>query len=159
MSILPDHTIRALRPVEPFCERGVFMGMSFGLSCAGYDVRVALEGGEDRRVPVTLPPGSFTLLHTLERFTMPHDVAALVKDKSTWARRGLMVQNTFIEPGWRGYLTLELKVQGGHCVELQHGMPIAQIIFQRLETPPECVYSGKYQDQEDRPIPAREEKI
>lgn len=145
--ILSAQSIRALRPVEPFEERGVIRGRSYGLSVAGYDIRIA-QG-------VTLLPGEFALASSVERFAMPADVLALVKDKSSWARLGLSVFNTVIEPGWRGYLTLELKNQGNRVLHLDCGDPIAQILFERLDVPTETPYSGKYQDQEAGPQPAR----
>lgn len=133
--------------VNPFVERSVAHGMSYGLSAAGYDVRV-----KQRRI---LRPGAFVLASTVEHFDMPNDVLGHVADKSTWARRGITVQNTIIEPGWRGWLTLEIANHGDAIVELEEGMPIAQIIFHLLAAPTELPYGGKYQDQEDKPVPAR----
>lgn len=135
--------------ISPFAERQQHerSGTSFGLSACGYDVRIA----QDRR----LGPGEFLLASTMERFVMPRDVMAQVADKSTWARRGLAVQNTIIEPGWEGWLTLELTNHGSKIIALTAGTPIAQIIFMRLEEPTEQPYEGKYQDQEDRPVEAR----
>lgn len=130
--------------VEPFCERTVLDGMSYGLSAAGYDVRV--------RERVALAPGGFMLASTLERFDIPPDILAKVSDKSSLARRGIAVQNTIIEPGWRGYLTLEITNHGNKTVILAPGSPIAQIIFHMLSEPTESPYSGKYQDQPDRPV-------
>jgi dCTP deaminase len=141
--ILPAQTIRKLRPITPFHERTVHNGMSFGLSHAGYDVRVAET--------IVVPPGGFLLASTIEKFNMPNDLLAIVHDKSTWARRGVCVQNTVIEPGWRGFLTLELSNHSTTAVSITYGDPIAQIIFSRLEEPTEAVYAGKYQDQEAGP--------
>lgn len=121
--------------------------MTFGLGPAGYDVRIA-EG-------MTVAAGQFVLASTVERFDMPNDVLSQVCDKSTWARRGMVVQNTIIEPGWRGYLTLELTNHSGGLIDIRAGDPIAQIIFFRLEAPTELPYSGKYQDQQSGPQPAR----
>lgn len=152
--ILPAQNIRKISPpiVFPFVEKTIFEGMSYGLSHAGYDVRIA----ED----ITLFPGEFALASTIEKFTMPLDVLGSVADKSTWARRGLACQNTIIEPGWTGFLTLELTNHSsavGSILKLRRGMPIAQIIFHRLEEPTESGYSGKYQNQEAGPQPARDE--
>jgi len=151
MGILPDFMIRDLAPndrpvVVPFYERTVQNGMSFGLSSAGYDVRT--------KQGIILSPGQFILLSTVEHFWMPDDVIAFVHDKSTWARRGIAVQNTVIEPGWRGYLTLEVTNHGDLIVEISAGDPIAQIVFHRMEAPAERRYDGKYQDQADAPVPA-----
>lgn len=135
--------------IEPFEERQQHerSGCSFGLSACGYDVRIA----QDRR----LAPGDFVLASTLERFCMPDFAMAQVADKSTWARRGLAVQNTIIEPGWEGWLTLELTNHGSSIISLTAGTPIAQIIFMRLDEPTMQPYTGKYQDQENRPVEAR----
>lgn len=144
MAIIPAQTIRALSQgpkgiVHPFHERTQHAGMTFGLSAAGYDVRIA----ED----MVVVSGTFRLASTLESFWMPDDLVARVCDKSTWARQGLTVQNTIIEPGWRGYLTIELTNHSSRDVVLKSGMPIAQIVFERLEAPTEQPYVGKYQDQ------------
>lgn len=145
--ILSAQTIRRIKPVDPFVERGVIRGRSYGLSVAGYDIRIAQD--------MILFGGDFKLASSVERFDMPDDVLAEVKDKSSWAREGLSVFNTVIEPGWRGYLTLELKNQGKKHIVLQAGDPIAQVLFYRLDEPAEAPYSGKYQDQENMPVPAR----
>jgi dCTP deaminase len=65
------------------------------------------------------------------------------------------VQNTVIEPGWEGWLTLELTNHGTELLTLHEGTPIAQIVFQFLDLPTEQPYVGKYQSQEDRPVEAR----
>lgn len=144
--ILSAKTIRAIQPVRPFCERTVHNGRSYGLSYAGYDVRVKQR--------VMLRAGEFSLASTVERFEMPDDVLAIVHDKSTWARLGLSVFNTVIEPGWHGWLTLELKNQHhSNHLTIEAGDPIAQIVFQRLDDPA-APYSGKYQSQPDRPVSA-----
>src|SRR4051794_32851997 len=103
--ILSGQTLRNMVPaILPFCERtqGEYDGftLSYGLGPAGYDVRIDQE--------VTLVPGTTRLASTFEYFYMPNFCMAIVHDKSTWARKGVAVQNTVIEPGWRGFLTLEL---------------------------------------------------
>jgi dCTP deaminase len=145
--IIPAQTLRKIKPVEPFCERTQHNGMTYGLGPAGYDVRIAET--------VTVPVGRFVLASTVERFNMLNDVLAQVCDKSSWARRGIAVQNTIIEPGWRGYLTMELTNHGAAPIEIRAGDPIAQVIFFRLEEPTVLAYSGKYQDQERGPQGAR----
>jgi dCTP deaminase len=145
--IIPAQTLRKLRPLEPFCERTLHKGMTYGLGPAGYDVRIA----ED----VIIAAGRFVLASTVERFNIPNDVLAQVCDKSSWARRGMAVQNTIIEPGWRGHLTIELTNHGDTPVAINAGDPIAQIIFFRLEAPTVLPYAGKYQDQERGPQGAR----
>ena len=103
---------------------------------------------------VIVRQGDFTLASTLEHFAMPNDVLGHGADKSTWARRGLAAQNTIIEPGWRGFLTLELTNHGAEVISIKAGTPIAQIIFHRLEASAERPYAGKYQDQENCPVEA-----
>jgi dCTP deaminase len=122
-------------------------GVSFGLSEAGYDLRI--------KQSITLHPfRRFAIASTIERFEMPEDLVAIVHDKSTWARRGLSVFNTVIEPGWRGWLTLELVYHGWKPLHIPEGAGIAQAIFHQLETPA-SYGAGKYQDQPDRPVKAR----
>lgn len=147
MTILSAQTIRQMRPVEPFHERTVTHGMTFGLGPAGYDIRV--------REMVTVWPHSAVLASSVERFTIPDDVMAFVTDKSTWARRGVALQNTVAEPGWCGYLTLEISNHSNSPVTILAGSPIAQIVFMRLDEPTEIPYRGKYQDQEPLAVGAR----
>ena len=145
--IASAQTIRRLRPVEPFHERTERSGLTYGLGPAGYDVRIAET--------LILGPGELQLASTLERFNMPTSHLAMVADKSTWARRGLAVQHTVIEPGWRGYLTLELTNHSTVPIKLTTGDPIAQIIFHQLDQPTDTPYDGRYQDQEAGAQPAR----
>ena len=148
--ILSAQSIRKRSLVEPFHERTALHGMTFGLSSAGYDVRI--------RERVILRPGDFALASTVERFTMPTDLIARVADKSSWARKGLTVQNTVIEPGWIGWLTLELANHGPNTIRLEAGAPIAQIIFELLDEPTEQPYAGRYQNQPPEPVYAIEEQ-
>ena len=143
--ILSAQTIRELQPVSPFIEATKIGGMSAGLSHCGYDVRI--------KTGAFLDAGEFAIASTIERFTMPLDVMAVVHDKSTLARRGLSVFNTVIEPGWEGWLTLELVNNSARPIQIEAGTPIAQIIFQRLDRPVEG-YAGKYQNQADMPVAA-----
>ena len=148
--ILPAQTIRKLKPILPFHERTVHNGMSFGLSHAGYDVRIAET--------IVLPRGRSRLASTIEEFSMPDDLVGFVHDKSSWARRGLSLFNTVIEPGWRGFLTLELVNHSYKTIFIEDGDPIAQIIFMRLEEPTETPYTGKYQNQRRGPQEAIDER-
>lgn len=144
--ILSGDTLRLVRPVSPFAERTVHNGMTYGVSFAGYDIRI--------KQSLMLRSGDFSLASTVEEFEMPADVMAVVHDKSTWARRGLSVFNTVLEPGWKGHLTLELKNQ--HHVNhltIQAGDPIAQVVFMRMDKA-SGVYTGKYNQQPDRPVEA-----
>jgi len=151
--IASAQTLRLLKLIEPFRERTTFFGLTFGLSPAGYDVR--LDFSADAPDSCWIHSGQFMLGSTIECFTMPDNLLGIVHDKSTWARRGLCVQNTVIEPGWRGYLTLELTNHGKERLYLCRGMPIAQIVFHFLDKATEVPYAGKYQDQERGPQEAR----
>jgi len=144
--ILPYQVIKMLQPVKPFVERTIHpeSGMTYGVGPAGYDVRVA----ED----FYLRPGDFRLASTVEHFEIPPDIMAFVTDKSTLARAGVSAFNTVIEPGWHGFLTLELKNHGHNIVHIVAGMPIAQIIFHVLDGMTEFPYDGKYQGQPARPV-------
>lgn len=144
--ILSAQSIRKRRIITPFCEKQKAFGMTYGLSSAGYDVRVAET--------FDILAGRSVLASTLEFFTMPNDLIAKVADKSTWARQFMAVQNTIIEPGWCGHLTLELSNHSDAVIELVEGMPIAQIIFMQLDEPTDHPYDGKYQFQQCGPQPA-----
>lgn len=142
MSVLSAQSIRQLvGMIDPFVPetKKHANGMSYGCSGASYDVRVRQDLWVKHH-------GGVYLASTLERFRMPNGVCGVVHDKSTWARKGLQVQNTFIDPGWVGYLTLELSFEGNYDLIIEAGQPIAQIVFHWLDEPV-APYSGKYQDQ------------
>lgn len=122
-------------------------GVSYGMSEGGYDVRI--------KQSVTLHPFKrFALASTIERFTMPTNLVAIVHDKSTWARRGLSVFNTVIEPDWCGWLTLELIYHGWKPLHIPAGAGIAQAIFHQIAVPA-SYGNGKYQNQANEPVRAR----
>lgn len=148
--ILSGHSILRANIITPFEFKQSKNGMSYGVSYAGYDVRVRIPEGY-----LDIEPGEFKLAVTFEHFTMPSDLLGVVHDKSTWARQGLAVQNTVIEPGWRGYLTLELTNHSKERIVVVDGDPIAQIIFHLLDEPALLPYTGKYQDQPNVPVPAK----
>lgn len=151
--ILSAQSIRARHGmVEPFCDRTRSHGLTFGLGPAGYDVRV------HENINLS-PETTFMLASTIERFVMPNDVLAVVHDKSTWARLGLAIQNTVIEPGWQGYLTLELSLHTKEFLHIGAGSPIAQIIFHLVDQPTEQPYAGKYQNQPAGAQPAKLEPV
>lgn len=139
--------------IDDCWERTRHGGVTFGLSSAGYDVRVEFDedGLQYERV---LEPGQFMLASTIEKFKMPNDLVGIVHDKSSWARRGLAVQNTVIEPGWTGWLTLELTNHGQETLILQRGVGIAQVLFHQLDVPTDQPYEGKYQAQRRGPVEA-----
>jgi dCTP deaminase len=123
-------------------------GVSFGLSEAGYDIRIMQD--------ITLHPFKrFSLASTVEHFAMPDNLIGVVHDKSTWARRGLSVFNTVVESGWRGWLTLELVYHGWGVLRIPAGAGIAQVIFH--QTMEKALYTGKYQHQQNEPVGARYE--
>ena len=167
--ILSAQSIRERNIITPFCERTVERGRSYGLSSCGYDVRVEFDVGtiakmckpslkllaSGRDYLNLVEDYTFRLASTIEHFDMPDDVMGVVHDKSSWARQGLAVQNTIIEPGWRGHLTLELTFHGEGELMIYRGDPIAQIIFHQLDHTTEQPYTGKYQDQEQGPQKVR----
>lgn len=159
--ILSGEVIREKNIVSPFRERTRHNGVTYGMSYAGYDVRVDQD--------IDLGPGGFTLASTVEYFTMPNDIIGIVHDKSTWARLGLAVQNTVIEPGWEGYLTLELTNHNRRRpgwkfwerekrIVIPRGTAICQILFHMVERPLAEGYCGKYQNQKRGAQPAILEK-
>lgn len=133
-------------PVTPmFTVKGRSHGVSFGLSEAGYDIRIKQDVW-------LFPLRRFALASAIEEFCMPPYLVGIVHDKSTWARRGLSVFNTVIEPGWEGFLTLELIYHGWKPLHIPAGAGIAQVIFHEAKQP--AYYDGKYQNQENRPVKA-----
>lgn len=150
-------------PIKGMLDRKVRGGLtSYGLSEAGYDIRIKQEimfhpaNGADPNEKTFVDgrhhPSNFVIASAIEEFDMPYDLVGIVHDKSTWARKGLSVFNTVIEPGWRGFLTLELVYHGFQPLHIPAGTGIAQVIFHRTERKAE--YTGKYQDQADRPVGA-----
>lgn len=125
-------------------------GVSHGMGEAGYDLRI-------KQSMLLHPFRRFRLASAVEYFKMPENLVAIVHDKSTWARKGLSVFNTVIEPGWKGYLTLELVYHGYGFLRIPAGAGIAQVIFH--QTTDRVAYSGKYQNQPDRPVAAIHENI
>jgi dCTP deaminase len=133
-------------------------GVSWGLSEAGYDIRIKQDivfGNSWNGAGVWVDgihtaTDNFILASAIEEFQMPNNLVGIVHDKSTWARQGLSVLNTVVENGWRGFLTLELVYHGRHSLHIPAGAGIAQVIFH--ETIERASYDGKYQNQPDRPV-------
>lgn len=123
-------------------------GVSHGLAEAGYDIRLKQD--------IVLEPHGFTIASAIEEFEMPDNLIGIVHDKSTWARKGLSVFNTVIEPGFHGGLTLELVYHGNKPLHLPIGAGIAQVIFHETSMPAQ--YKGKYQNQATTPVEAIFEK-
>lgn len=176
--------------LSPFSE-GVQGGgvISYGLSHAGYDLRLGytvlifknsfselVDPKEVKKHPerifdkveglndgerVWIPPQGYILGYSLEYIRVPGHLKGTCVGKSTLARCGIHVNTTPLEPGWEGYLTLEI---ANHtpcpvCVYAAEG--IAQLEFHTLTGAPERDYSqkgeggGKYQRQGAEPVPAR----
>lgn len=147
-------------PIKGMSDRkDIFGGVSYGLSEAGYDIRLKQSisfhphnMGPFVKVNDELSAGRFLLASAMEEFDMPSNLVGIVHDKSSWARQGISVFNTVIEPGWKGFLTLEIVFHGSREVTIPAGSGIAQVIFhETLEHRP---YQGKYQNQKDQPVPA-----
>jgi dCTP deaminase len=156
ISLLEAAPIRDMVP-----EKRREHGVSYGLAEAGYDIRI--KQSIDFRVFETMPPRvivdgvhvgqRFCLASAIEEFDMPPYLVGIVHDKSTWVRRGLSVFNTVLEPGWKGFVTLELVYHGTEPLFIPAGAGIAQVLFHEVASP--AHYEGKYQGQEDRPVEAR----
>ena len=112
-------------------------------------------------VPFILHPGEFVLGSTLEHIELPDDLVARLEGKSSLGRIGLVIHSTagFVDPGWKGNLTLELSNLSRLPITLYVGMKIGQISYLRLTTPAERLYGSsslgsKYQGQTE-PTPSR----
>ena len=104
--------------------------------------------------PFILHPGEFVLGSTLERVALPDDTVARLEGKSSLGRLGLLIHSTagYVDPGWDGYLTLELSNVANLPITIYPGMRIGQISFFRLSRPAETPYGSeksrsKYQGQ------------
>jgi dCTP deaminase len=176
MTIQSDRWIRRMaeehRMIEPFSPTQVRGGtISYGVSSYGYDIRVAPEfkvftnvhnvvvdpkAFDDRSfvdvngASCIIPPNSFALARTVEYFRVPRDVLVLCVGKSTYARCGIIVNVTPLEPGWEGFLTLEISNTTPLPAKVYADEGIAQLLFFRGEEAPETTYAdrkGKYQNQ------------
>ncbi len=176
MGVLPDHWIKqmahSVNMIEPFADNRVRKGkISFGASCYGYDMRLArefkipdLEGMillDPKRIndvnfrevdssTCLIPGHTFVLGRSHEYFRIPRDVLALCQGKSTYARCGLIVNVTPLEPEWEGFITISLVNAGSLPVKVYAGEGIAQVLFFRADTPCRISYrdrKGKYQAQ------------
>jgi dCTP deaminase len=104
--------------------------------------------------PFILHPGEFVLGSTFERVALPDDLVARLEGKSSLGRLGLLIHSTagYVDPGWDGYLTLELSNVANLPITIYPGMKIGQISFFRLSTPADVPYGSgesgaKYQGQ------------
>ena len=116
------------------------------------DLTELVEVAQDE--PFILHPGEFVLGSTLERVRLPDDLVARLEGKSSLGRLGLLIHSTagYVDPGWDGYLTLELSNVANLPITIYPGMKIGQISFFRLTTAAEVPYGSertrsKYQGQ------------
>jgi dCTP deaminase len=95
--------------------------------------------------PFILHPGEFVLGSTRERVRLPDDMVARLEGKSSLGRLGLLIHSTagYVDPGWDGYLTLELSNVANLPITIYPGMKIGQISFFRLSSPAEHPYGSK----------------
>jgi len=183
MSVLCDAQIRRLIGIEPFEENLKRPGrVSYGVSSYGYDIRVGSvfkiftnvnsaiidpkafsewsfvtvdtrQTGQDH---VLIPPNSFALCETVETIVMPRGCLAICVGKSTYARCGIIVNVTPIEPEWRGRITLEISNTTPLPAKVYANEGIAQLIFLRADEVCRTSYAdkhGKYQDQQGLTLP------
>ena len=182
MPIMPDSWIReqALENgmITPFEERLKREGViSYGLSSYGYDCRLSDEfmiftnvdnaivdpkefnpaSFVKRKADVCIiPPNSFVLCRTVETFKVPRDVLGVCLGKSTYARCGLIVNVTPLEPEWQGQVTLEISNTTPLPAKVYANEGIAQFLFFKGETVCEVSYAdraGKYMGQEGVTLP------
>lgn len=180
--ILADHQIRHLAQnegmIEPFVEKQTRDGViSYGLSSFGYDSRCAPDfkiftnidnamvdpkdfsdqSFVDRETDVCIiPPNSFALTHSVEYFRIPKDVLVICLGKSTYARCGLIVNVTPLEPGWEGHVTLEISNTTPLPAKVYANEGIAQFLFFKGSDACETSYAdraGKYMGQKGVTLP------
>ena len=137
----------------------------FDVGClegAGYDLRLSkayrLKSGgfigvKDRRTPeveeikfetLTLKPGEYILIETLEKVAMPKDLIARILPRSSVFRCGCSLMNAVVDPGFNGTLTLGLKNESAHEFQIEKNARIAQIVFEEVSGETK-MYSGRYQ--------------
>ena len=182
MTVKSDRWIRRMATehgmIEPFTDRQVREGViSYGLSSYGYDVRIADDfkiftninstivdpkhfdprSFVDLRADVCIiPPNSFALARTVEYFRIPRDVLVVCLGKSSYARCGIIVNVTPLEPEWEGIVTLEVSNTTPLPARIYAGEGIAQMLFFQSDEPCEVSYAdkkGKYQGQQGLTLP------
>ena len=95
-----------------------------------------------------LLPGQFVLATTMEYFELPDDLTAFVEGRSSLGRMGLFIQNAgWVDPGFKGEITLELFNANRCAIELRSGRRVGQLVFARMDRAAEHPYRGKYQGQ------------
>jgi dCTP deaminase len=186
MTVKSDKWIRRMaqahRMIEPFepgqvREANGHRIVSYGTSSYGYDIRCsdefkiftninstivdpkAFDAGSfvDFKGDVCIiPPNSFALARTVEYFRIPRTVLVACLGKSTYARCGIIVNVTPLEPEWRGKITIEISNTTPLPAKIYANEGIAQILFHRTDAICEKSYAdkkGKYQDQEGLTLP------
>lgn len=184
MSIKPDRWIRKMAKehgmIEPFVDRQVRKGaISFGVSSYGYDLRVSNEfkvftdvfgavvdpknfdpkSFVDVKTDVCMvPPHSFALARSVEFFRIPRNVITICLGKSSYARCGIVVNVTPLEPEWEGHVTLEISNTTPLPCRIYANEGLAQVLF--FESDEECETSykdrkGKYQGQRGITLPRK----
>lgn len=98
---------------------------------------------------IIIPPHSFLLATTEEYIELPPNIAAFAEGRSSIGRIGLFIQNAgWIDPGFKGRITLELYNANSLPIELQSGRRICQLVFCKMDQNVERPYQGKYQGQQ-----------
>ena len=150
MTILSHQTILIYQNtygmIDPFVneEKTNERNISYGLGPAGYTIRTS----EPIYIkPSHLYPENVTSIYSLEYLKIPDDIKCRVCDKSFWARQYLSIFNTNIQPGWQGFLLIEMVWHGNYELTIPEGTPIAEIEFHKLDEPTNFSYKGKYQYQ------------
>lgn len=93
-------------------------------------------------------PGQFVLATTMEYFELPDDLTAFVEGRSSLGRMGLFIQNAgWVDPGFKGEITLELFNANRCAIELRAGRRVGQLVFAKMDSPALNPYNGKYQGQ------------
>jgi dCTP deaminase len=119
-------------------------------------VDVSRPGAGGGRDHVIIPPNSFALAQTVETFVIPRNVLAICVGKSTYARCGIIVNVTPLEPEWRGRVTIEISNTTPLPAKIYANEGIAQMIFIKADRVCSVSYAdkgGKYQDQEGLTLP------
>jgi len=178
VGVLPDWQIERDITIEPFAPQQRRPGViSYGVTSYGYDVRLGRKfkvftnahcaivdpKNFDPRSFIDfeadsclIPPNSFALAETVEYFEIPRDILCVCLGKSTYARIGIIVNVTPLEPEWRGKITIEISNTTPLPAKVYAGEGIAQILFFRAEAECKTSYAdkkGKYQDQVGLTLP------
>ena len=182
MPVLSDKWIKKMaisqEMINPFEEKQIRNGnISYGLSSFGYDARVSNEFKIFTNVnseivdpkkfkpsnfitknidECIIPPNSFVLASTVEYFKIPKNVLVICLGKSTYARCGIIVNVTPLEPGWEGHVTLEFSNTTPLPAKIYANEGVAQFVFIQGNEKPAVTYAkrkGKYMNQKGVTLP------